>query len=168
MEYVTIILRLIHIFAGVLWVGAAWIGYFFLEPTVRALGPDGGKFMGYMVTSRRYSVVLMIAAILTILAGWSLWFMRYGVPSLQTGPGLAFAIGGVVGLAAAAVGGGLVGPASARMGALGREIAAGKKPPTPEQASEMASLQARLHTGGLWTAILTTIALFLMAIARYV
>lgn len=168
MEIVTIVLRIVHIFSGVFWAGAAWIAVFFLEPTVRAMGPEGGKFMSYLASSRRYPFYISIAAVLTVLAGWALWFMRFGVPSLQTGPGLTLAIGGILGLAAAVVGGAVVGPASSRMAALGKEIAAGKKPPTPEQASQMAAFQARLRSGGVWTAILTTLALLTMAIARYV
>ncbi len=168
MDIVTIILRIIHIFSGVLWVGAAWVGALFLEPTARALGPDGGRFMGYMVTNRRYAIYISVAAVLTLLAGWTLFFMRYGIAGLSTGPGLTFAIGGILGLIAGGVGGGVVGRASNRLSALGGEIARGGKPPTPEQAAELAALQAQLRSGGVWTAILTSLAVLAMAIARYV
>jgi len=167
MEFSTILLRLIHIFAGVFWVGAAWIGAFYLEPTARALGPDGGKFIGHMMTVRRYSIAIMVAAILTLLAGWGLWFMRYGIPSLSTNAGLVFFIGGLVGLVAGGIGG-AVGSTGGKLTRLGGEIAKQGKPPTPEQQAEMKALQDRMRQFGLWAAILTSIALFMMAIARYV
>jgi hypothetical protein len=166
MEYSTLILRIIHIFAGVLWVGAAWIGAYFIEPTVRAMGPEGGKFMSTMVRERRYSTIIMIAAILTLLAGWGLWFMRYGIPSLQTTAGLTFFIGGIIGLVAGGLGG-AVGSSSRKLTALGSQIAMQNSPPTPEQLAEMRALQGRMRQFGIWAAILTTLALLSMAVARY-
>ncbi|MCC7163230.1 MAG: hypothetical protein IT331_12110 [Anaerolineae bacterium] len=164
MDLLFILLRLIHIFAGVFWVGAAWIGALFLEPTARALGPDGGKFLSHMATVRRYSIYIMVSAVLTILAGWGLWFMRYGMPSLGTSSGLAFFIGGIAGLIAMGIGAG-TGSAATGMTRLGSEIAQQGKPPTPEQQGQMRELQGRMRQFGIWTAVLTSIALFLMAIA---
>lgn len=168
MNILTIVLRIIHIFAGVFWVGSAWWFVFFLGPTVQALGPDGGKFMGYLVTKRRIGVVITIAAILTVLAGWTLFFMHYSIAGLSTSAGLTFAIGGVIGLIALAVGGGVTGPTTTKMTKLGGEIQSAGKPPTTEQQAEMAALQKRLATAGLWTAILTSLALLMMATARYI
>lgn len=166
MDFGIIILRLVHVFGGVFWVGAAWIGAIFLEPTARALGPEGGKFIGHMVGVRRYSIAIMVAATLTLLAGWGLWFMLFGVPSLSTRVGLVFFIGGIVGLIAGGVGG-ATGSAGGKLARLGAEIAQQGKPPTPEQQAQMRALQGRMRQFGVWTAILTSIALFLMAIARH-
>ena len=71
---------------------------------------------------------------------------------------------GIVGTIAF-VAGMMVGSTSRRMSALGAEIAKQGKPPSPEQGAQMGALQARLASFGMWTAILTAIALFLMAIA---
>ena len=168
MEIITIVLRIIHIFSGVAWVGGAWAFVFYVEPTVHFLGPDGGKFMNYFINVRRYPVYATTAAVLTVLAGWTLWFLRYGVPSLQTGAGLTFAIGGVLGLIALGVGGAIVGPTATKLSALGQEIAKGGKPPTPEQGAQIAAYQARMSSAGLWAAILAALAVLCMAIARYI
>jgi uncharacterized membrane protein len=168
MEYLTLLLRIIHIFAGIFWVGAAWFFFFFVEPTSHALGPDGGKFVGYMVNVRRFPVYVTVAAILTVLAGWTLWFMRYSIPGLRTGPGLVFAIGGIFGLIALGIGGAINGPTAAKLTKLGGEIASAGKPPTQEQLAQVAALQARLHTASLWTAIVTALAVLMMATARYI
>jgi hypothetical protein len=165
MDLLIILLRIVHIFAGVLWVGAAWLGVFFLEPAVRALGPDGGKFMTYISTARRYPVVISVAAILTLVAGWSLFvILRWDLIGAK---GLVFAAGGVLALVAGAIGGGIVGPTSTKMARLGTEIAGAGKPPTREQGAEIAALQARLHTSGLWNAVFASLALLAMAIARW-
>ena len=139
---------------------------FYLEPTARALGPDGGKFMAYLVTTRKSSISIMIAAILTILAGLVLFSTRYGGAGMRTTAGVAFAVGGLFGILAG-VTGGMVGASSSRLSKLGGEIAKQGKPPTPEQQAQLAALQGRLRTLGMATAILTSIALLLMATARY-
>jgi hypothetical protein len=40
-----IVLRLIHIFAGIVWAGWAFIQLGFIEPALKAAGPAGGAFM---------------------------------------------------------------------------------------------------------------------------
>ena len=166
MEYLTMLLRVVHIFGAVFWVGAGWLTVLFLTPAVRALGPDGAKFMGYLVSVRKISIYISAASGATLVAGWTLWLMRYSLPSLTTNAGLAFLIGGIVGTIAG-VTGGMIGGTSTRMSKLGAEIAQQGKPPSPEQAAQMGALQKRMGTLGLWTAILTTSALFLMSVARY-
>lgn len=166
MEIFDVLLRVVHIFAGVFWVGAAWLLTFFLGPAAQALGPDGGKFMGYLNTRLRLSIYISVAAVLTVLAGWALYFMNWGMlwPDSKT---ITFAIGGVFGLIALGIGGGIVGPTSHKMTKLGSELASQGKPPTDEQKAQMGALQKRLGTASLWNSIVSSIALFLMAIARF-
>lgn len=166
MEILTIILRILHIFGGVAWVGGLWMLVLFVEPTVRALGPEGGKFMNYLVTMRRYPLYATVAAVTTILAGLILFGLKWG-PVWSTPKGLTFLAGGIVGLIAGGMGG-MVGGTTGRLTALGGEIAQQGSPPTPQQLSELSALQARLRSLSLITAILTSIALLAMASARYV
>ena len=42
MDLYLIVLRALHIFAGVFWVGAALMFFFFVEPTTKKLGPQAG------------------------------------------------------------------------------------------------------------------------------
>jgi uncharacterized membrane protein len=169
MNYVTIVLRLLHIFGGVYWAGAAWFMAFFVEPTMRAAGPGAQPFMQKLMEGGRLSMSISIAAIVTVLAGGFLYFMIWfrGPDSLTSPMVLGFTIGAVIGLVALGVGGGVTGPTSVKMGKLGAEIAAGGKPPTPEQMEQMKALQTRLAMAGRWTAWLTAAALFFMATARY-
>lgn len=167
MDILTIILRILHIFGGVAWVGATWMVVFFVEPTVRALGPEGGKFMNYMATTRRYPLYISAAAGITLLAGITLFGVSAWAPVWYTPRALTFLIGGLVGIAGGVVGG-MTGGVTARMTRLGGEIAQQGKPPSPEQGSEMRSLQDRLRTFARITAVLTSLALLAMAVARYV
>ncbi|MBI4673054.1 MAG: hypothetical protein HY741_15475 [Chloroflexi bacterium] len=168
MDILFLLLRVIHIFASVFWVGSAWLLTFFLGPAAQALGPDGGKFMGLLTTRYRLPIYISIAAGLTVLAGLIMYFIWYGIAALGTPDGLTFAIGGVIGLVAAGIGGGLVGPTSLKIARLGEEMARAGKPPAPGQIAEMNALQKRLSTASLWSAIFVSLSLLLMAIARYV
>lgn len=167
MDILTIILRIIHIFSGVFWAGSAWLFLFFLGPTAQALGADGGKFMGYLLNQRRFSTYLGAAAGLTILAGLILFFMRYGIASLSTGPGLTFALGGVFGIIGGVIGP-MVGSTAKKLTDLGGQAAAAGKPPTSEQMAQMGALQKRMSSLSLWNAIVVALALLLMVSARYV
>lgn len=141
---------------------------FFLGPATQALGADGGKFMGHLMLKMRLSVYVTAAALLTVLAGLILFFLHYGIAGMRTGPGVVFAIGGVFGLIGLGIGGGMVGPTSLKLTRLGAEIGAAGKPPAPAQVAEMGALQKRLASASLWNAIVVSIALLMMASARYV
>jgi uncharacterized membrane protein len=52
----TLLLRLIHILAGVFWVGAIFLIAGFLLPTARAMGREGGRFMQHLMLQRRLPV----------------------------------------------------------------------------------------------------------------
>jgi hypothetical protein len=47
MDILRISLRLIHIFAGIFWVGSVWLLTTYLGSTARALGKDAAVFMGH-------------------------------------------------------------------------------------------------------------------------
>ena len=166
-DIVLIVLRILHIFGGVAWVGATWMVVFFIEPTVTALGPDGGKFMNYMATTRRYPIYISIAAGVTLLAGIVLFGVSSWAKVWNTPRALTFLIGGLFGIAGGVIGG-MTGGVTGRMTKLGGEIAQQGKPPSPQQMAEMKTLQERLRSFARLTAILTSIALLAMAAARYI
>lgn len=139
----------------------------FIEPTSRALGPDGGKFMNYMMTVRRYPMYASAAAGITILAGFVLFGITWG-PVWNTPRGLTFLAGGIVSLVAIIFGGAIVGRSATAMTQIAGEIAKQGKPPSHEQMTQVRALQEQLRSGGVWTAILVSIALLAMAVARYV
>lgn len=159
-------LRLLHVALGAFWVGAGLFAAWFLAPAVRAAGSDGGKVMGKLQTSTRWSTMIASAAGLTVLSG-ILLYVRNWLPSMATGPAIGYAVGGIVGLAAAIHGGGVVGRLSRTAAERGEALQAADRPPTPEEIAEMNTLREKLDNASRHSAILLTIAILLMAIARY-
>ncbi len=165
-----LILRIVHITSGVLWVGSTMFLVLILEPTVKAAGADGGRFMSKLGAGNM-SKVISAAAGLTILAGILLYIHNIvviGGDWAKAGPGLVFGIGAIFGIAAIVIGGAMVGPLTKKMGALGKEIAASGGTPSPEQGQQMAALSERLGRLSRMALGVALIALVLMEVARYI
>ncbi len=166
LNIVKIVLRLIHILAGVFWVGGAMISFFFLSPAVVATGEAGQKMMGFIVNKGRLTARLTIAATLTVLAGAILYWMdSQGLTSAWTvsAPGLGFALGAVFAL----VGLGFGGVVGKSFMDLGRIAAAAQGKPSPDQITQMQAIQKRLAMASRINTYALILALACMATARY-
>lgn len=154
------ILRFLHIFGAIYWVGTTLFMVFFLEPTIRALGSDGGKFMQRLVSGTRFSQSMTAAGIITILAGILMFgpFTGGWSADVMFGTRLPLTLGAIVGIASAIVGGMVQGRAAGELQKLGQAIAQQGGPPSAEQAAEMARLQAAMRQGGRWSALLMVLA----------
>jgi uncharacterized membrane protein len=165
------LLRLAHIFAGVFWVGAAYTFFGFVEPTLKALGPDANKdFMSHVSKRRRFPTFVIAASIVTVVAGLLLyWRASDGLDAAWiTSPlGLGFTLGGIAGIAALVLGAVAIGPTIGRLESLGSEVEQAGGPPTPEQAARFRALDQRLGRAGVADFALLTLALVFMAISRY-
>lgn len=165
-----ILVRLVHIVAGILWGGAAVSYLFFIKPSVKSIGPAGPQFMKNLAERRRYPLFMLSMSFLTVLSGGILYWVSSGGISLAwitTGTGIGFTIGSLAALVAFFVGSLGIGPTSAKMGSLGGEIAAAGGPPTPEQTDEMYALEKRLSRAETVDFIMLVIAMVTMASARY-
>ena len=166
-----ILFRIIHVLAGVFWVGTAVFTAAFLIPTVRAVGPAGGPVMQQLAQVRKLPMYLMTAMFLTLLSGIGLYSKASGGFSnawMQSGPGMTFGLGGALALIASIVGLVVVMPTTKRAGALAAAIQTGGKPPSPEQVAEMQRLQARAGRGSALGAALLVLATTAMAVGRYI
>jgi HAMP domain-containing protein len=153
------IIRFLHVFSAIFWVGTTLFMAFFLEPTLRALGPEGGKVMQRLLSGTRFALAISASGIVTVLAGVLLYAPVTGMaPAVMFGARLPLTLGALAGIAAAAFGGAVQGRASGRMRDLGQQIAAQGKPPSPEQLAEIGALQASLRQGSLWSVILMVVA----------
>jgi uncharacterized membrane protein len=166
---ITIVLRLIHILAGIFWVGAIFLIAGFLVPTVRASGPEGGRFMQHLMLRRRLSMFLLIAMLLTVISGFTMYGRLAAATDgawAGTPPGIGYGLGGLAAILAAIVGGAISGPAARRMATIGQH-AAQSGGLSSDQQGEMQRLQRRSALGSRITAGLLVIAAGAMAIARY-
>lgn len=168
--YFILFLRFVHIVAGVLWFGAAALYFFYVEPTVKSLGPAGGRFMFEFVEKRRYPIFMTVVSLLTILSGLPLyWIVSGGFQTnwMKSGPGLGFTIGSLLPFVAFFMGIFLMTPRGKRMGELGREIGESGGVPSPEQTNEMQKLEKEFSQIELVEFIILSISLIAMATARY-
>ncbi len=170
MEIGMIVLRLIHIFSGVFWVGSLLVIVGFLQPAAALAGADGGRFMQSLYNRTRFGPVQGIAGALTVLSGLAMYLRDSAglqIAWITSPSGLVLTIGGLAGILAGVVGGAMAGPAGARMAALTKQIQGSGAAPTAAQMTEMQALQKRVNQVTLWTTLLLVLALAAMATARY-
>jgi Na+/glutamate symporter len=165
MTYLIWLLRIIHIVAGVFWVGGTLFMTFFVGPAIGATGEAGQKFVGHLMNNLKLSNRMSTAAGLTILAGLILFGLdaRAGEAWLRS----SFATGLSIGAAFAILGmifGILIGRTTKAMAELGAQMQ-GK--PTQSQLSQMQSIQTQQATYSRVSAISLILATIFMAIARY-
>jgi hypothetical protein len=164
--------RFLHIVAGVLWVGSAFLFVAIIGPSAAEVGPSAGPLLTAAVKKRKAAKVITTFGMITVAAGWIMW-IRYAVDSSSIGDwvtssfGLALTLGGVVATMTFFVGYYGVGRNVERMVDLGGQIAAGGGPPTPEQDAEMQRLGGALERHGKTDLLLLLVAVTLMATARY-
>jgi uncharacterized membrane protein len=130
--YLIILLRIIHIFAGALWIGAAISYLFFFKPSVKAIGPAGPQFMQNLAGRRKYPLFMISTSLLTVLAGGILyWFSSGGFnPAwIASGPGIGFTIGSLAALVAFLVGNFGIGPTCSPDGRFGTADRRGRRNP---------------------------------------
>lgn len=165
MTYLIWLLRIIHIVAGVFWVGGTLFMTFFVGPAIGATGEAGQKFVGHLMNNLKLSNRMSAAAGMTVLAGFILYGLdaRAGASWVRS----SFAIGLGIGAAFAIIGmisGMLVGRTTKAMAELGASFRGG---PTTEQMTQMRDIQKKQATYSMISAASLVLATIFMAIARY-
>jgi uncharacterized membrane protein len=167
---IMIVLRLLHILAGLFWVGTMVTLTAFLVPVVRELGPTGGRVMADLMLRRKLRVWISGAMGLTVLSGL-LMMWRLDVVTqhawMRTTSGKTFLFGAIAALVAGIIGGAIAGPANQKLAQLGASIGAAGGPPSAEQQAAMETLRTRGTTASRLTVIFLLIAAGAMAVARY-
>jgi hypothetical protein len=166
MNILVMILRLIHIGSAIFWVGSAFLMAFFVAPTISKTADAGQKFMASLVTQAKVTNAISISAILTVLAGLSLyWVDSGGLTSawMKSSAGIGFGIGGLAGVASL-IFGMIFGK---NISALGSIFATLQGKPTPDQMTQLQAIQKRMATVGPIHTVSQIIAVLCMATARY-
>jgi uncharacterized membrane protein len=164
-----VILRLFHIVAGAFWLGAAVTMFAFLQPTAQATAPDGQRFMLHLLRNRRFSEAVLVAALLTGVAGAILFWRdtNLELDSMTRAGSLGFTIGGVAGGLALLLFVFVGYPAGRRLISVGSRLESEGRPPSEDEGRILASAQRVLNRVGVTVLVLLVIAAAAMATARY-
>lgn len=157
-------LRMLHILFAALWLGAGALLTLYLLPALRQLGPAGGPTLQ---TLERRGLPRFMAAIggLTVLSGLGLyWGLTAGFNSaaVESPTGLVFGLGGLAGLLAAAIGGGVIARSIKKIDALIESN------PAAGFTEEILALQRRIALASRLALTLLFIALVAMTLGHTV
>lgn len=163
------VLRLLHIFSGAFWFGTMIFNATLLMPALGAAGPAAGIVMGELM-KRKMHLAMMGSAIVNVLSGAAIMYVvsdgNMGA-WMQLNSSRTFAAGGAIAILAFIIGLVTNAPASKRLGVVTAGVAKRGGPPTPEEAAEIGRLKGRLQTGTIVLALLLSLAVAAMAVARY-
>ena len=159
MDAELVVMRVVHILAGVIWAGSAIFLAVVLDPRLKALGPDiQRKVTAALAPALR--IVLDGGAAVTILVGILLVYRMDRLDNLfNTNWGLAITIGLVASIFALASG-------IATMSTTKKLVEIGQG--AEEEQADMDSLSAKATLLARITAALVVIAVVTMAAARFV
>ena len=149
-----VVMRVLHILAGVIWAGSAIFLAAVLDPRLKALGPDTQRrIMGALAPGLR--IALDGSAAVTILVGLALVIrLERDLFDLSSGWALAILIGIVTSVVAVVTG--------------AVAISTSKRASASEDDAEAAQLSSRATLLARITAVLVVIAVASMASARFV
>jgi uncharacterized membrane protein len=169
MDLVMVILRLLHIVAGVLWVGTAVFVTFILVPAIEEAGPAG---MGVMPALARRGLMtfLPLLALITTLSGLGLFWKVGGGDFgrfMGSPMGVSLSVGATAALLAFLEGIALVRPTMMRAGAIFESLASLPADKRAEQLAIATALRTKGARAGRRGAVLLILAASAMAVARY-
>jgi uncharacterized membrane protein len=166
-----LVFRPIHIIAGALWFGSAFLFALFIGPAAQKVGPSAGPLLHVAIKERKAAKWITGLAITAVTFGWLMWLYHAWDVGLSTWWDLTEAkvlfLGGVLGTIAMFEGYHGVGRNVEKMVDLGDEIAASGGPPTPEQGATMQRIGAALKSHSQIDLLLITLTVICMATARY-
>jgi hypothetical protein len=165
-----VVLRVLHILVAALWVGAAGLLAMVVMPAVGEAGAAGGPFLASL-HRRKLHVFMAASALLTVLSGiWLYWVLTTGFdPAIVwSRGGVAFGIGGLCGLVALIVGGGIIGPGFARLAELAERTDAMPEARRAAHLQRLEAIHRRTLLASKCALALIVIALVLMASGHYV
>jgi uncharacterized membrane protein len=169
MNVLMVVLRLIHVIAGIFWVGTVWYFTLFFLPRVKSFGQEQGRIMQTM-SAQPFPTYMTTAAVSVALSGIIMyWYTsaRLSAAWIFTVPGIVLTLAALLGIFAVVEGLVISRPTAERMAQLGRQAAAAGGPPAPAVMQEMQALAAKLEHGVYRTAGVVLLTVIGMATFRY-
>jgi hypothetical protein len=165
-----LILRTVHILSAIAWAGSVFLFVTFVQPSAATIAPAGAPFMAELLGRRRLVDRLIALGTVTVVGGLFLYWH-----DAQSSGGLAnfvattfgawITVGAVAAVAALAIGVFGTRPRVQRLLAIGGAAARAGEP-TPEQAAEIATIQAHLKVLARTSLALIAVATFAMETAE--
>jgi len=169
-NWLIVVLRLLHIGAGVFWAGAVFTVARFVLPAAAAAGEEGQRFARRLMLQQKLTAAMIGSGVVTVLAGLWLFHIDSGGHEgafVKSGMGAMLGIGALAALSA--LGTGIRSAVqAATLGKLAAAVEAKGGAPAPEQVRELQALGAGLARRARSVAIQLGIAVLCMAVARYV
>jgi len=166
MNYYLLVLRILHIGAGVYWVGSTLLLAFVITPALKATEGSGQKFVDYLITKKRFGTESAGAGGMAGVAGILLyWRDSQGFTSawMHSSAGVGFTIGAVLGLIAFIFG--VLTDRKLKAMALIREQFVDA--PSNENTAQLQILEKQQTTYLNICAVTLTLSVWIMAVARY-
>jgi uncharacterized membrane protein len=166
MFFTMLVLRLVHIFAAIVWGGGALLMSLFIGRGIQATGEAGQQVARQLLNKQRLHIFMSVAAITTVLAGVALYWIDsdgFSPAWMRSGPGMGFGVGAIFGLISF-VTGAIFGNGNASLARIGAQ-ANGK--PTAEQLAQIQAIQKRIKMVSPIHLVTMILAMILMASARY-
>ena len=165
------LLRLIHILAGIFWLGATLTLAGFLLPALRGSHSGAGSLWRSIMQRQRLQLWINISMTLAILAGFALYAIDSAASNgafARSTAGKTFGLGALFAIAAAGVMGAMSQPSSRKLAALADRIDENRGAAIPTDVTSAASaLQDRISRGLTIASVLLLLSAMTMAIARY-
>lgn len=154
------VLRLLHIVAGLIWVGAAIALSCYIEPTLERAGASGRPFLRQLYGDSSFPRLIPLSALITIVAGLLLYGLLSYHEAMSSSMGMVLTLGALFGLLAFGHGVFTVWRGAGRFAAMAAS----------EKADEaaLAQLQDKMRRNGRVSMCLAIVSLVLMAGARYI
>ena len=153
------VLRLLHIVAGLIWVGAALLLSLYIEPTADSSASDGSRFLRSLYSKTSLPRLIPLSAIITTVAGLLLYGLLSYHEAMSNAMGIILTVGALFGLLAFGHGYFTVWRRAAQYAVLAAEDGADEA--TLRQSEEKMRRNGRIS---MWLAL---VSLVLMAGARY-
>ena len=166
MNYYLLFLRILHIGAGVFWVGSTLLLAFVITPALKETGESGQKFVDYLIKNKRFGTESAGAGVMAGIAGILLyWHDSQGLTSawMHSSVGIGFGTGAGLALIAF-IFGVLTDRKLKAMLQLREQI---QDMPSDEQMSQLQVLGNQQSTYLFICAAALSLALWVMASARY-
>jgi uncharacterized membrane protein len=167
MDAIAILLRFLHIGAGITWVGSAFFVLAILDPMAARIGAaEANRIHRHLVLRSKFSAFFPITAITTVVAGLVLYWRVHAQDNwpMSTSAGIVFHVGVLFGILALIWGGAMEGRL---LGKVRKLSTAMEGKPTPAQDTEFTALVHKLSNANKVSGVLLVIGMFGMATFQY-